>query len=513
MLKLFDRIKGNAILKSSAGLLIITLLIKVLGYVEKIILAYYYGTSYQVDVYTVVITIILSLFYFFREIIEPGFLAVFMSARNKDDEKGAWDLFNQGIRLILLITIIITIATILFSGKVINIFAPGFEGIKLNLSSQLIQIAIPACIFLAISTLTSITLNAQKLFVLPASGDLAFKGIIVLCIVVFYQGFGIAGAAIGIVAGAIGRLFVHFIKLYDKISFHPVKSNKTYLKNVWLLTWPLLIGVTFSQLSSIIDNVFASYLQDGAIAALSYSRKIVELPIVVFPYILSIVVFPYFSQLAIEKHKEKLKDLLAGTLKWIIISFLPLAAFFFVFAVPIVAIVFQRGAFNADSTLLTSKPLMVYSLGMVFLAVETILVIFYYANADTKTPVFVGIACVVLHILLSWIFISMIGYIGIALAYVIQKTIKNIALLLLLKRKVMYNIPAAFIFLIKVSIAAFFLVLIITGLKLALNQYFTSGLILKMISLTLTFIVGVAGYISCLFAFKVLGGQPGKLKI
>jgi peptidoglycan biosynthesis protein MviN/MurJ (putative lipid II flippase) len=172
MLKLFDKIKGNAILKSSAGLLIITLLIKVFGYVEKIILAYYYGTSYQVDVYTVIITITLTLFYFFREIIEPGFLPVFMGARNKDDEKGAWNLFNQGIRLILIITVIITIVTVLFPGKVINIFAPGFEGIKLNLSAQLVQIAIPACIFLAISTLTSITLNAQKIFVLPASGEL-----------------------------------------------------------------------------------------------------------------------------------------------------------------------------------------------------------------------------------------------------------------------------------------------------------------------------------------------------
>jgi peptidoglycan biosynthesis protein MviN/MurJ (putative lipid II flippase) len=80
---------------SSAGLFVITLLIKVLGYAEKLILAYYYGTSYQVDVYTIVITIILSLFYFFREIIEPGFLNGLMSAKNKNDEKGTWNLFNQ----------------------------------------------------------------------------------------------------------------------------------------------------------------------------------------------------------------------------------------------------------------------------------------------------------------------------------------------------------------------------------------------------------------------------------
>jgi TRAP-type C4-dicarboxylate transport system permease small subunit len=77
----------------------------------------------------------------------------------------------------------------------------------------------------------------------------------------------------------------------------------------------------------------------------------------------------------------------------------------------------------------------------------------------------------------------------------------------------MYNIPAALAFLIKSSIAAFFLVLIITGLKLSLNQYFTSVVMLKIISLTLTFIIGVAGYISFLFVFRILKIQPGKLTL
>jgi murein biosynthesis integral membrane protein MurJ len=498
MLKIIEKIKRNAILKSSVGLLVITLLIKVFGYAEKIILAYYYGTSYQVDVYTIIITIILSLFFFFREIIEPGFLNVFMSTRNKGDEKGAWNLFNQGIRLILVITIIITVFTVLFPGKVINIFAPGFEGMKLNLSTKLIQIAIPACIFLAISTLTSITLNALKIFVLPASGELAFKGIIILCIVVFYQGFGIAGAAIGIVVGAIGRLIVHLIRLYDKISFRPVIANKAYLKNVWLLTWPLLIGVTFSQLSIIIDNIFASYLQEGAIAALSYSRKIIELPVIIFPYILSIVVFPYFSQLAIEKDQQRLSFLLSESFRWIAITFIPLSIFFFIYSNPIIEIILQRGAFNAHSTLLTAKPLAIYSLGLLFFAIETILVIFYYANADTKTPIFIGIGCVLLNIILTWFFIHIIGYVGIALAYVIQKTLKTIILLFLLKRKIQFNNKKIVTFLYKLLLSSIIFFMIVMLSKVFYNIY-NLNLIMKLLLLAGIFTIGGLIYIAILY--------------
>ena len=147
---------------------------------------------------------------------------------------------------------------------------------------------------------------------------------------------------------------------------------------------------------------------------------------------------------------EKLKDLLANSLKWIVIVFLPIAAFFFVFSTPLIEIIFERGAFNAASTILTARPLMVYSLGLVFFAIETILVIFYYANADTKTPVFVGMICVVLHIALSLVLIKIMGYIGIALSFVIQKSVKNLVLLYLVRQKVSYRMPDIWHFLIKI---------------------------------------------------------------
>src|ERR1035437_8498706 len=93
---LINKLRDNSILRSSAGLLLVTLLVKVLGYVEKLILAYFYGTSSQVDVYTTVLTIVLAVFYFFREIVEPGFLNTFLYARNNGHEKTGWDLFNKG---------------------------------------------------------------------------------------------------------------------------------------------------------------------------------------------------------------------------------------------------------------------------------------------------------------------------------------------------------------------------------------------------------------------------------
>ncbi len=504
MVKYFLNIKtllSNNIFKSSAGILMITMLVKVLGYAEKLILAKYYGTNYQVDTYTLVLTIVLSIFFFFREIIEPGVLNVFLDCKSKNKEKQAWGIFNKVLRWIFYTTLVLSVVAIFYPQGFSSIFAPGFEGERLSLTIQLIRIAIPAGIFLALSTLTSITLNGLKIFVLPASGELVFKGGIIICIVLFYKEHGIIGAGIGIVIGSIGRLVVHLTKLYKKISFQKTKIESIYKKRIWQLTWPLLLGVSFSQLSGLVDNIFASYLQEGAIAALSYAKKVVELPVILFPYVISIVIFPYFTQLAIEKQNEKLKKLLGDALKWILIAFIPISVFFIAFSKPIIEIIFQRGAFDTGSTLLTSKPFLVYSTGLVFFAIETILVIFYYSKADTKTPIFVGIICVTINILLTWIFIQFMGYMGIALAYVIQKSIKNVILLYFLKRKIDINTSGLRNTILKILTASFiFTCMALTGRFLFNN--IPDSLLLKTGALGIIFMFSVVAYMVVLYLTK-----------
>ena len=494
---------SNNILKSSAGILLITMLVKALGYAEKLILANYFGTSYKVDAFTLVLTIVLCIFFFFREIIEPGFLNVFLDCKSKGMEKDGWRIFNKAFQLILYITLALSMIALIHPQGFSSIFAPGFEGERLSLSNQLIRIAIPAGIFLALSTLTSITLNGLKIFVLPASGELAFKGGIIICIVLFYKECGIVSAGIGIVIGSIGRLAVHLTKLYKRISFRETKIKSIYKKRIWHLTWPLLLGVSFSQISSLVDNIFASYLQEGAIAALSYAKKVVELPVILFPYVISIVIFPYFTQLAVEKQNEKLKKLLGDALKWILIAFIPISVFFMVYSKPIIEIIFQRGAFDASSTSLTAKPFLIYSIGLVFFAIETILVIFYYSKADTKTPVFVGMICVIINILLTWILIQFIGYTGIALAYVTQKSIKNIILLLLLKRKINILSSKVWSNLLKILMASL-LFTCMTFVGRFLIKNIPDSLLMKLGLLGAIFTLSVIAYMIVLYLTKAI---------
>ena len=487
------------IIKSTLAVATITLLVKGLGFIEKVLLAYYFGTGPEVDAYLVAFGVIFALFLLVRELIEPGFLRVFMEALSSGDKEGAWRFFNSIGILIFIIISAVVILTIRFPGGLVNLFAPGFWGEKQTLAVELTRLAFPTALFLCLSALTYITLNGLKQFALPAAGDIFFKGGIILGLILLYDRVGIFSLVRGMVFGAMARLFVHLSYLWRRVSIRKSNFSSHYLKAMRHLTWPILIGVSFSQISALVDLAFASYLVDGSIAALAYAKKIVDLPVLLFPYVLSIVVFPYFSQLAIEKNRTELTKLLSQSLRWITFIFLPLSVFVLILATPIVQILFQRGGFDAASTQLTSGPLAFYALGMIAFAIETIIVQFYFACADTRTPIAVGVICVILNIVLTFILIKWMNHLGIALALVVSKSLKVLVLLGLVKEKIEVDWPTTKRFVSKISLAT-----AVTGagmyiIHMNMGGIFPASLLKRLFYLIFCFVAGgflylLAGY-------------------
>jgi putative peptidoglycan lipid II flippase len=500
-----NRIKNNPILRSSIAIGIVTGGAKLLGYAEKVVLAYFFGTDYRVDVYNVVITVIIAIFIFFREIIEPGFLGGFMSAIGRRDETSAWGLFNRYSKTIALITVLLSLIVWFYPGAIVSLFAPGFTGGKRELAIRLIRVAFPACIFLSLSALTNITLNGLKKFALPATAELAFKALTLASLFLLYRYLGIYSIVAGVLAGAICKLSIHLLLLYGKLSFRSGLVDPSYSRQAWDLSWPLLIGVSFSQFNTLVENVFASYAQEGAISALSYSKKVIDLPILIVPYILSVVIFPYFMELSIGKEKQKLTRLVTQSLAWISLIFLPLSILFFSFSSEIVELAFKRGAFGSSAVTLTAAPLSYYSIGMVFFALETVLVIFYYANSDTKTPIFWGVVTVIENILLTYFLLRSIGYAGIALALTLSKGTKVIILLSQLKKYIVVDRHQFLMFLYKVGGACIVLAITIVMIKSFYKgtlQLSGAGLSLFVV---LSFLTGATVYVLSLAVFRIRG--------
>lgn len=437
---ILDRHKNIAlsnIIRSTGIVVGITVFIKIFGFIEKLILAYYFGTGYVLDSYLIAFSVPLMLFIVVREIIEPSFLPTFMSVLHDEGEKQGWRLVSSAATMLMVLLVALSLAGVILAPQLVGILAPGFDGSKRELTTRLVRILLPSSLFLGMSALTYITLNAYKRFALPALGDVFFKFMPIAVFVLLFRFSGITGLAIGGIVGAGARLAVHCAGLREKIRLlrFRVETNYPPVRQMSRLMGPLVLGIVFSQLSLLIDNMFASTLSAGSISALSFAKKLAEMPIIIIPYALGIVLFPYFSELAIAKNYDRLIGMLVHAIKMLIVVFVPIAAIFIVLRVPLVRLLFERGEFNSYSTQITSSALMYYSFGILSFAIEAVLVQFYFSTSDTRTPVIVGIVCVCMNILLTYALIAHLKHNGIALALTISKTLKVAILYLLLMRR------------------------------------------------------------------------------
>jgi murein biosynthesis integral membrane protein MurJ len=497
---------ANKIIRATCIVMGITIAVKVLGFLEKLILAYFFGTSMEVDAYLIAYSIPFMIFTLVREVIEPAFLPTFMESMKDRDELTGWRLLSIVFNISLILLVVITVIGIVGAPLLISVLAPGFEGSEKVLTIQMTRIIMPASLFLGLSALTYITLNSYKRFTVPALGDIAFKGLAIGLFILSVKILGIFALIVGVVLGALARLLVHIIGLWKKRKLYRYIFDFKYepMKKTMRLMLPLFIGIVFSQLSLMVDNMFASTLETGSISALVYSKKLVEMPVIVLPYALGVVIFPFFSELAISNEKEKLVEILMHVFKLIGLIFIPLAIGFIVLRKSIVGLLFERGAFDIHSTQLTSSALLYYSMGLVSFAIEAILVQFYFSMSDTKTPIAVGIGCVLLNILFTFILIKPLAHRGIALALTMSKTLKVAILYGLLKKKLVdIQLTRLFTFSLKVGFAAFLMGLSVSFISKQLAYLHSTGIIGQTVSLFALTFLGIFVFITTLSLMKV----------
>ena len=110
------------------------------------------------------------------------------------------------------------------------------------------------------------------------------------------------------------------------------------------------------------------------------------------------------------------KSTLLFSLRRLMLILIPSAVLMVIFSNFIIHIVFQRGAFDAYSTAVTSKVLLFSALGLPFFGATRILVSAFYALQDTKTPVKIATICLVVNAILNGILMFPLQVGGIALA-------------------------------------------------------------------------------------------------
>jgi putative peptidoglycan lipid II flippase len=215
------------------------------------------------------------------------------------------------------------------------------------------------------------------------------------------------------------------------------------VRRIGRLAFPALVGLLAAEVNIIVDKMIASMLEPGSVAALAYGNRIMQFPQGVFAISLATALLPTLSrQTSIGRLEDAGKTLGRATLALAALM-VPATICMIFLASPIVRVLLARGAFTAESTLLTSSALVYYSAGLLFYGAVKITVPVFYAMKDTRTPVKIAVGCMGLNIVLNIVLTLMFirtglakPLAGLALATSVASMVNFIMLRIVLRKRI-----------------------------------------------------------------------------
>jgi len=213
------------------------------------------------------------------------------------------------------------------------------------------------------------------------------------------------------------------------------------VRQVMILMAPRVVGVAVVQVNFLVNTILASGQPEGSLTAITLAFALMMMPQGLIAQAVAIAALPTFSQQVARGEIGELRRSLSRTLRAVLFLSLPSSLGLILLREPLVALLYQRGAFSASSTQQVAWALLWYAAGLVGHSLLEIVARAFYALHDTRTPVVVGATAMSLNVLLSLGFSSLFGRIGwaphggLALANSLATAIECLVLLLLMRRR------------------------------------------------------------------------------
>jgi putative peptidoglycan lipid II flippase len=281
--------------------------------------------------------------------------------------------------------------------------------------------------------------------------------------------WAIIGMAIGTLIGGAFQLFIQIPSLLSVgFRFSPVVSfTDEGVRRVMHLMGPAIIGTSAVQIKVLVDTFIVSSI-DGGQSWLSYAFRLMQFPIGLFGVAIGTAAIPTLSRLASENNFTKFRLTLSDALKLVFLLTIPAACGLVVLGEPIIRLLYERGEFQAFDTNMTAWALAAYSIGLTGYAAIKIVSPSFYALDDAKTPMYVSIASILVHVVVSYSmmrFLSTVGvtperpngfgHVGVALATSTVALVNFFALTFLMRRRISgLNGREIFVAFIKIVIAS-----------------------------------------------------------
>ncbi len=421
---------------SSAGITLCTLLSTAIGFATQVILASYFGTTEQMDAYLVSLTIPAMVVAVFGGSLNYTFIPVFVEKLSSGDESAAWRIVNDMFNISLMVLLPITVVCALAAREVIGATAPGLPNAPRWEAADFFRVQTPVIVFSGLSALLGSTYYARKRFLYPAFAQVVNSAAILIVVSLFAKGSGIRAAVWGGLAGSALAFFmlVPVLRHIPRFRLSPFPLDQGTRRVIKLII-PLLCGALFYRGDDLIQRFIASSFTPGSISSLAYAFKLVTTCSSLVVSGISIVLLQHVSELASRKEEGEISSTFGATFRWLTFFMMLVISWAVVSGEDGIAVLFQRGRFDAASSHLTWQCLVLYAGVMYGGVIGAITTPVFYAYKDTMLVVKVGIAGALLQLAFSFALSRALSELGLPLAYSLSSLATISAFLAILNRK------------------------------------------------------------------------------
>lgn len=396
-----------------------TMLSRVLGFVRDVIIANLLGPGIMMDAYVAAFRLPNMFRRFFAEgAFNAAFVPMFAKRLEAgEDATGFASLALSGLTFVLLI---LTALAMIFMPAFVYATAEGFFGdARFDITVEYARITFPYIIFISIAALLSSVLNSSGRFAAAAAAPVLLNIMLVTAMTLAWMiGGSVADALIRTIpfAGIAQLILVWIAADRAGLKVRPVRPRWTpEMAQLVRIALPAALAGGVVQINLLVGQLVASNTEK-AVSWLYAADRLYQLPLGVVGIAVGIVLLPDLSRRLRAKDEVGSREAFSRAGELSLALTIPSAVALMIIPIPLVSVLFERGAFNTDDTAATALAVAIYGLGLPAFVLQKILQPLFFAREDTKRPFQYAVVAMIINAALAVGLSYSIGWIAAAIA-------------------------------------------------------------------------------------------------
>ncbi|MCL2398699.1 MAG: murein biosynthesis integral membrane protein MurJ [Defluviitaleaceae bacterium] len=446
-----NKLNKKPMIATVGVMMTITLIGKIMGVLRDRMQGVYFGTYSAEGIAFMQASFLPRVFLdiMFASVFSASFIPVFNRYLETKGKEAAFNLAASFLKIILLVSVTVTVLMILFATPIYSLFLDGesLTPATRELGIILLRIMFPLLILSSLAFSLTGILQSLGQFNIPAAMSVASNGIILLYYLIFIDQFGVYGLATAFLLGWSMQVLIQIPFLikqnFFRINRQKSKSkDRTALIEIRNLALPVMVASWLGPINFLINTRASVNLYGGehGLVSLNMAHSLYTVITGLFVLSLANVLFPTLSKLAAREDWNEYTTFLRSSLRGLLFLLLPIAFGLMTVAHPLVRLVFEGGRFQDTSVDITATALFYFSIGIVGFGLHVILSRASFALQDGRGPLVTSIVAIAINFVLSFTLAPILEIGGPALASAIAISVAAMGLFIRLNLRLPENI-------------------------------------------------------------------------